>query len=144
MKKIGALISVSLALMGLLFWYRSGVALGPAPSLPVANHLQSITLSTAGSKAYLVTKERPLEISDPAEIASLLDYLSQANKTKEESVNDVPYAQQYVRLDVTFKDGESKSVAYLYPKAGTTYLEQPYTGIYKLQHPIENWLADRD
>ncbi|MET3557383.1 hypothetical protein ABID29_000493 [Streptococcus rupicaprae] len=144
MKKLVTLVSLGLVLLGLVFWYWSGSASGPAPSLPPADQLQSIALSTTGAKAYLVTEDHSLEISGPAEIASLLDYLSQANKTKEASVNDVPYGQRYVRLDFAFKDGESKSVAYLYPKAGTTYLEQPYTGIYKLQHPIENWLADRD
>lgn len=139
MKKWAIPILLVLGLLG-LYWYWPG----PAPSLPSSDDVVAVELSTQSETAFLVEPNSSLRITDPDDVASLLTVLSQSSKTRQESVQDSPYAERYARLDITFKDGQTSSLAYLYPKGGRTYLEQPYVGIYKLNQPIERWLAERD
>lgn len=135
MKKAIAVL-LSLLLAGFVYWHWPGAA----PSLPEAGEISAITLSTEKDTAFLVSPDAPLRIEDEETIVSFLETLSQSHKTRQESVNDTPYAEPYARVEMIFKPGQNSAIAYLYPRGRTTYLEQPYTGIYKLKTPIDKWL----
>ncbi|MGT2895107.1 DUF5301 domain-containing protein [Streptococcus entericus] len=135
MKKV-VIVLLGLLLAGLVYWQGPG----SAPSLPGSGEISAITFSTEKDTAFLVTPDAPLRIEDEETIASFLETLSQSHKTRQKSVNDVPYAERYDRVEMIFKPGQNSAIAYLYPEGRTTYLERPYTGIYKLNIPIDKWL----
>lgn len=125
MKKVLLFLLTLLGLAG-LYWFWPG----PEPSLPAADELVAISL---------VSDEGTVGLDQPEQIAALLAELRTARKTRQESVNDSPAIQPYTRLVFHHRTG-GEGTAYLYETYTGTYLEQPYVGIYRLNHSLQSWL----
>lgn len=84
-------------------------------------------------------------ISDKEEISKLIsDIKDNSENDNTESVNDQPTnVDSYIIIKLYHKDeGKNPSVAYLYKEKGNCYIEQPYTGIWKLKQGIFNNISD--
>lgn len=125
MKKVLLFLLTVVGLAG-LYWFWPG----PAPSLPAATDLVAISL---------VSDEGTVVLDQPNQIEALLAALRTANKTRQESVNDSPTVQPYTRLVFHHRAG-GEGTAYIYETYRGTYLEQPYVGIYRLNHPLQSGL----
>lgn len=142
MKKV-LLVLVILLAAGLSYWNWPG----PAPELPVATDIERVEVTPSEPMrlklegTYPAVFKDPMTVEEKEKIADLLSYLSKGRKTRESSVNDQPYVTPYVRFYLVLKDGTDRGF-YVYEDGGITYLEVPYEGIYKLNHPLENWLAE--
>ena len=69
--------------------------------------------------------------------------LGNAKKTNQDSVHDAPLVSPHVRITFVMAEGETTVFAYV--GILRSYLEFPYTGIYKLREPpqvIQKMLAD--
>lgn len=89
-------------------------------ALPSADKITSIEV-TGGVEDIIVT--------DKEAIAAIIEKVSEAQPTSQESVQDVPLVDEYTRIDMV-SDGEILSI-FVYQKDGNWYVEQPYQGIYK-------------
>lgn len=144
MQKKKSLLALALVfLAGFAYWNWPG----EAPELPTGNDIQKVEISPSKPIKFQVGGVYPtvfkdkMTIETPQKLADLLTYLSQGQKTRQDSVNDQPDVSLYVRFEVVLKDGGIQTF-YIYEKGGQTYLEVPYQGIYKLKEPLEIWLAD--
>ena len=118
------LIGIALALFCLLGCTACGMQ--KAVTLPDARQLSSIEImqSTGQSGKTYTTQE---------EMSTFIRCLQEnASKTCLESVNDQPVnIEDYIIVRLIHSGPEnSASIAYLYTKKGTAYLEQPYAGIW--------------
>lgn len=98
--------------------------------LPKVATIKNIQISDRNlSKILLLEEEK--EIS-----AFITSCLAQAKSTKEESVSDQPTnVEDFLRVEIALStEQENASVFYLYEKRSHIYLEQPYVGIWKLDH----------
>lgn len=80
-------------------------------------------------------------IDDQKEISELIDKLRADSKyTDKESVNDQPTnIDKYIAVKFHHKiKEESSSILYLYQEKGESYIEQPYSGIWKLSNEVYN------
>ena len=80
--------------------------------------------------------ENSLKIDNQDEISSIISEIKDnTNDTGKESVNDQPTnINDYLILKFHHKNAEgSPSVAYLYKNKNSSYVEQPYSGIWKLK-----------
>ena len=80
--------------------------------------------------------EDSLKIDNQDEISSIISEIKDnTNDTGKESVNDQPTnINDYLILNFHHKNAEeSPSVAYLYKNKNSSYVEQPYSGIWKLK-----------
>lgn len=142
MKKVLTVLAILLA-AGLGYWNWPG----PAPELPVATDIERVEVTPSGpiqlklEGTYPAVFKNPMTVEEKEKITDLLFYLSQGRKTRQDSVNDQPSVTPSVRFYLFLKD-ETDRGFYVYEDAGTTYLEVPYEGIYKLNQPLENWLAE--
>ena len=84
-----------------------------------------LTLVACGKKAAPITL--PISSSEP---------------TKKESVQDVPQAESYIKIDFQFETGTSTIFAY--EDSGKYYIEQPYQGIYKIDSKLFERLQETD
>ncbi|MGT2912097.1 DUF5301 domain-containing protein [Streptococcus cameli] len=129
MKKVLAILAlVGLCMLAYWIWP------GEAPNLPKASDVREI---------HLVKDQEEVVIDQPEAIGAFLAELGHANKTRQDSVHDAPLVSPHVRIDFVMTEGEA--AAYVYERRLGTYLEFPYTGIYKLKEPpqlIQDMLAD--
>lgn len=91
------------------------------------------------------TSERSKIINTKEEILKLVSAIKDnSENTNKESVNDQPTnIDSYIIIKFYCKDeGKNPSVAYLYKEKGNCYIEQPYTGIWKLKQGIFNNISD--
>lgn len=82
------------------------------------------------------TSEEGLKIENQDEIAGILAEIEKnTDATGRESVNDQPTnIDDYLTIRFHHKDAEENpSVVYLYKDKNTSYVEQPYSGIWKLR-----------
>ena len=82
------------------------------------------------------TSEERLKIENQEEISGIIaDIEENTNGTGRESVNDQPTnINDYLIVKFHQKNAEdSPSVAYLYKDKNSSYIEQPYSGIWKLR-----------
>ena len=65
--------------------------------------------------------------------------------TNEESVNDQPTnVEEYITIKFHHKISEDNpSIVYLYDKKGNYYLEQPYSGIWKLKDEVYDEINEK-
>lgn len=85
------------------------------------------------------TSEEGLKIENQDEIADIIAEIEEnTDATGRESVNDQPTnIDDYLTIRFHHKDAEENpSVVYLYKDKNTSYVEQPYAGIWKLREEI--------
>lgn len=85
------------------------------------------------------TSETGKVITDKQQIAQIIaDLQNNTKPTRQESVNDHPTnIDHYILIRFHSTNSElSPSVAYLYRKMDTCYLEQPYSGIWELEASV--------
>ena len=127
-KVVGMLAIVGLCVLAYWFWP------GEEPNLPKASEVWEIRL---------VQGQVVVTIDQSEEIATFLAELRNAKKTRQDSVHDAPLVSPHVRI--TFVMAEGETTAFAYEGIRNSYLEFPYTGIYKLKEPpqvIQKMLAD--
>ena len=129
MKKVfGMLAIVGLCVLAYWFWP------GEEPNLPKASEVRKIRL---------VQGQVVVTIDQSEEIAVFLAELGNAKKTNQDSVHDAPLVSPHVRITFVMAEGETTVFAYV--GILRSYLEFPYTGIYKLKEPpqvIQKMLVD--
>lgn len=123
--------------------------------------LLTISLSACGNKKQ-ITLPKPDDIIEikimknnseyikkftyKEDISNMITKISEnADSTSKESVNDQPTnVNEYIIIEFSHKfvDGSS-SIIYLYKDKGTTYVEQPYVGIWKLNQNIFEYINDK-
>ncbi|HHT7802621.1 TPA: DUF5301 domain-containing protein [Streptococcus suis] len=127
-KVVGMLAIVGLCVLAYWFWP------GEEPNLPKASEVWEIRL---------VQGQVVVTIDQSEEIATFLAELRNAKKTRQDSVHDAPLVSPHVQI--TFVMAEGETTAFAYEGIRNSYLEFPYTGIYKLKEPpqvIQKMLAD--
>lgn len=98
-------------------------------SLPKAEEVKEIEIMKN-------TSEEGLKIESQDEIAGIIAEIEEnTDATGKESVNDQPTnIDDYLTIRFHHKDAEENpSVVYLYKEKNTSYVEQPYAGIWKLR-----------
>ena len=78
--------------------------------------------------------------SDKTWISEIIANISSSEPTKKESVQDVPQAESYIKIDFQFETGTSTLFAY--EDSGKYYVEQPYQGIYKIDNQLYSQLQE--
>lgn len=127
-KVVGMLAIVGLCVLAYWFWP------GEEPNLPKPSEVREIRL---------VQGQVVVTIDQSEEIATFLAELGNAKKTRQDSVHDAPLVSPHVRISFVMAEGET--TAFAYEGILQSYLEFPYTGIYKLKEPpqvIQKMLAD--
>ena len=82
------------------------------------------------------TSEKSLKIENQDEISGIIEEIKEnTNDTGRESVNDQPTnIKDYIIVKFHYKNAEeSPSLAYIYKDKNSSYVEQPYAGIWKLK-----------
>ena len=119
-----------------------------------------LTLVACGKRAAPITLPRADEItsiditfeentvshSDKTWISEVIADISSSEPTKKESVQDVPQAESYIRIDFRHETGtETETITiFAYEDRGKYYLEQPYRGIYKIDRKLFERLKETD
>lgn len=101
-------------------------------NLPKSEEIKEIEIMKNNS-------EDSLKIDNQDEISSIISEIKDnTNDTGKESVNDQPTnINDYLIFKFHHKNaGESSSIAYLYKDKNISYIEQPYSGIWKLREEI--------
>ena len=127
-KVVGMLAIVGLCVLAYWFWP------GEEPNLPKASEVRKIRL---------VQGQVVVTIDQSEEIAVFLAELGNAKKTNQDSVHDAPLVSPHVRIAFVMAEGET--TVFAYEGILRSYLEFPYTGIYKLKElpqVIQKMLAD--
>ncbi len=71
-------------------------------------------------------------IEDPETIEKLIAKLETSRKTQRESINDVPVADDFVKVTFMTK-GEDDDTLFVYEAYGKEYAERPYSGIWTVK-----------
>ena len=100
-------------------------------TLPQADKITSIDITIA---------ENTVSHSDKTWISEIIANISSSEPTKKESVQDVPQAESYIKIDFQFETGTSTLFAY--EDSGKYYVEQPYQGIYKIDSQLYSQLQE--
>ena len=104
---------------------------GEAISLPPAGKVEAIQ----GENLAGV----PVALTEAEDIAAVMEVLSTGRSTGRESVQDAPLTETYGSLTLENQGGET--LLYYYEERGATLVEQPYTGIFRLEGSLEDLLA---
>ena len=89
--------------------------------LPRANDITSVDITADGST---------VSYSDKTWICKIISDISAAEPTGKESVQDIPQAENYIKV-VLITAAEASTTLYVYEDTCEFYIEQPYQGIYK-------------
>ena len=106
-----------------------------------------LTLAACGKKAAPITLPQADKITSiDITIAEIIADISSSEPTKKESVQDVPQAESYIRIDFRHETGtETETITiFAYEDRGKYYLEQPYRGIYKIDRKLFERLKGTD
>ena len=119
-----------------------------------------LTLAACGKKAAPITlpqadkitsiditiEENTVSHSDKTWMSEIIADISSSKPTKKESVQDVPQAESYIRIDFRHETGtETETITiFAYEDRGKYYLEQPYQGIYKIDRKLFERLNETD
>ena len=115
-----------------------------------------LTLTACGKKAAPITlpqadkitsiditiEENTVSHSDKTWISEIIADISSSEPTKKESVQDVPQAKSYIKID--FRLETETITIFAYEDRGKYYLEQPYQGIYKIDRKLFERLKETD
>lgn len=99
--------------------------------LPQTDEITSIDITVG---------ENTVSHSDKTWISEIIANISSSEPTKKESVQDVPQAESYIKIDFQFETGTSTLFAY--EDSGKYYVEQPYQGIYKIDSKLYSQLQE--
>ena len=102
-------------------------------TLPETGEIVSVDV-TAG--------DQTVQHTDEAWISEMVTALSGAEPTGRESVQDVPQAEELVRLDLRL--GSGASTLFAYQEDEHFYVEQPYQGIYQITGEQYAWLGEAE
>lgn len=123
-------ISIFLSLACVLTLVACGKKADPI-MLPKTDEITSIDITVGGNT---------VSHSDKTWISEIIADISRAEPTKKESVQDVPQAESYIKIDFQFETGTSTLFAYEDSKK--YYVEQPYQGIYKIDSQLYSRLQE--
>ena len=123
-------ISIFLCLACVLTLVACGKKADPI-KLPKTDQITSIDITVGGNT---------VSHSDKTWISEIIADISSSEPTKKESVQDVPQAESYIKIDFQFETGTSTLFAY--EDNGKYYVEQPYLGIYKIDNQLYSQLQD--
>ena len=102
-------------------------------TLPQADEITSIDITI---------EENTVSHSDKTWMSEIIADISSSKPTKKESVQDVPQAESYIRID--FRHETGTITIFAYEDRGKYYLEQPYQGIYKIERRLFERLKETD
>ena len=123
-------VSIFLCLVCVLTLVACGKRAAPI-TLPQADEITSIDITI---------EENTVSHSDKTWISEVIADISSSEPTKKESVQDVPQAESYIKIDFQFETGTSTLFAY--EDSGKYYVEQPYQGIYKIDSQLYSRLQE--
>ena len=123
-------ISIFLCLACVLYLVACGKKADPI-TLPKTDQITSIDITVGGNT---------VSHSDKTWISEIIANISSSQPTKKESVQDVPQAESYIKIDFQFETGTSTLFAY--EDSGKYYVEQPYQGIYKIDSQLYSQLQE--
>ena len=102
-------------------------------TLPQADEITSIDITI---------EENTVSHSDKTWISEIIADISSSEPTKKESVQDVPQAKSYIKIDFQL---ETETITiFAYEDRGKYYLERPYQGIYKIERKLFERLKETD
>ena len=125
-------ISIFLCLICVMTFVACGKKAAPI-MLPLADEITSIDI---------IVGESTISHSDKTWISEIIADISSSEPTKKESVQDVPQAESYIKIDFQFETGTSTIFAY--EDSGKYYIEQPYQGIYRIDSQLFERLQEAD
>ena len=102
-------------------------------TLPQTDEITSIDITI---------EENTVSHSDKTWMSEIIADISSSKPTKKESVQDVPQAESYIRID--FRHETGTITIFAYEDRGKYYLEQPYQGIYKIERKLFERLKETD
>ena len=144
MKKMIISIMAVVILAGIIlggYWIIDNLFPKATPiQVPSASSVVSMTVKTVKQNED-GKDEEPREIAG-ADIDGILSHLSEAEPTREMSVQDSPDAQAYYEIAV--KTDERTHYFYVYFDNGICYVEIPYEGVYTLDNGLVNLLPTGD
>lgn len=123
-------IGITLALICILFL--AACVSNKKIVLPEPENIMEVEITEPSSSAVK-------KISDKEEISKLISEIKEnTSAVAMESVNDQPTnVDSYITIKFYHKDAEGNpDVAYLYKEKGGSYVEQPYSGIWKLADEV--------
>ena len=123
-------VSIFLCLACVLTLVACGKTADPI-TLPQTDEITSIDITVG---------ENTVSHSDKTWISEIIANISSSEPTKKESVQDVPQAESYIKIDFQFEAGTS--TLFVYEDSGKYYLEQPYQGIYKIDSQLYSQLQE--
>ena len=123
-------VSIFLCLACVLTLVACGKKAAPI-TLPQTDEITSIDITVG---------ENTVSHSDKTWISEIIADISSSEPTKKESVQDVPQAESYIKIDFQFETGTSTLFAY--EDSGKYYVEQPYQGIYKIDSKLYSQLQE--
>lgn len=129
---MGKFFSLFLSLICVLTLVACGKKADPI-TLPQTDEIKSIDITVG---------ENTVNHSDKTWISEVIADISGSEPTKKESVQDVPRAESYIKIDFRLETGISTLFAY--EDSGKYYLEQPYQGIYKIDSRLFEKLQETE
>ena len=129
-------LSLFLCLTCVLTLVACGKKVAPI-TLPQTDEITSIDITFG---------ENTVSHSDKTWISEIIADISSSEPTKKESVQDVPQAESYIRIDFRHETGTETEIItiFAYEDRGKYYLEQPYRGIYKTDRKLFERLNETD
>ena len=79
--------------------------------------------------------EETIVCTDKEKINLFVEKVYEATDTEKESLDDIPTALEYVRVDILHSGGGISSV-FVYQEEDQWYIEQPYQGIYQTDETL--------
>ena len=95
-----------------------------------------------GGKAIILPKAGNITAIQEEDIARLLEVLNTGWSIGRESVQDQPLVEPYGTIRLENRGGAT--VLYYYKEGDATLVEQPYTGIFRLEGSLESVLPPQD
>lgn len=125
-------------------WTLLAVALGSLLALAACGKAEPVTLPETGEivSVDVTAGDQTVQHTDEAWIGEMVTALSGAEPTGRESVQDVPQAEDLVRLDLQL--GSGASTLFAYQEDEHFYVEQPYQGIYQITGEQYAWLREAE
>ena len=111
--------------------------------LTACGRTETMTLPETGKIASVdvTAGDQTVRHTDEAWISEMVTTFSGAEPTGRESVQDVPQAEEFIRLDLQL--GSGASTLFAYQEGGSFYVEQPYQGIWRITGEQYTWLGRR-
>lgn len=125
-------------------WTLLATALVLLVTLTACGKAEAVTLPEMGEivSADVTAGDQTVRHTDEAWISEMVTALSGAEPTGRESVQDVPQAEELIRLDLQL--GSGTSTLFAYQEGRSFYIEQPYQGIWQITGEQYAWLGETE